>query len=231
MLLGAVTVVPLGVVGTAVPEGSGGALGWGVVVLAAVGWVEPAALLAEGPACGAMASPECVVSLVTCDVAAGEIAALVGGGGDVAGAWPGTPGTGSSAAGGMGPPAKLMPSRQAYPHKAATTAIVSRRQFLRRRPEASTNTGDDGAGFPTKPAPSATSPSSGPGTPLAGAGVVDICTASGGPYCTVPSDGCMAGQQRTGIGRRDLHLSFDVPAKEQAWTGLLALHLLRAAGR
>jgi hypothetical protein len=53
----------------------------------------------------------------------------------------GIPGTGSSAFGGIGPPAKLTASRPAYPATTAIAAIDARRASLRRRPETSTKTG------------------------------------------------------------------------------------------
>jgi len=207
-------VVPLGVVLT---EAVGVALGWEAPVLTAVEWVERAVPVADLSACDGMACPECVVPLVSDTVT--WFPEPVGEGADVAGARPGTPGTGSSAAGGMGPPANPIPSRQAYPHKAAITAIVSRRQFFRRWPEPSTNTGEDGAGFAPRPAPSAPSSSSGSGTLRAGAGVVDICTASDGPYCAVPCRWLGAGTSWTGFRRLGLDRLFDAPVKKRRGSG------------
>jgi hypothetical protein len=54
---------------------------------------------------------------------------------------PGIPGTGSKAFGGMGPPAKLIPSRHPYPQSTPTAPIDTRRKSFRRCPDESTNTG------------------------------------------------------------------------------------------
>lgn len=171
VLLGVTAVVPLGVVGRAVPDGFG-TPGWVLVALAVVSRAGP-------PLCaGAVWSAGRVVPSEGCATTGCEARELLEE--ELLGAaeLPGMPGMGSSAAGGIGPPANPMPSMHAYPHSAATTAIVRRRQFLRRRPEASTNTGDDCPG------------SAGDCT-----GSVDVCTASGGPHCAVPQRRC-AGRPR-----------------------------------
>jgi hypothetical protein len=187
-LVGVIGVVPLGAVGTTLPDGL--PLGWVAVGLAPVVW---AALEAELSVCDRAVSGSRLVALASDAEFEGSVppaegfAALPDGEAVLAGPLPGTPGMGSRAAGGMGPPANPTASRHAYPHKAATTAIVRRRHVLRRRPELSTKTGDDGAGPGTNPASSAISPLSGSSTPLDNPGLDgDVCTACDRPYRTVP---------------------------------------------
>jgi len=182
--------------------------------------VEPEAPVVGTPACDgpvcpknpAVRSPVFDVAACAASLGAEGSEALPAGGAVVAGPLPGTPGMGSKAAGGMGPPANPTANRQVYPHKAATTAIVSRRQVLRRRPELSTKTGEDDAGSLSEPAPSAAPLYSGPGTPLDGAEVVDVCT---GPDLIL-----------TALFLNENGLA-PTRAEEEAQSNTLALHLHR----